>query len=105
MKLRSTTPVFKYKNTAKKITLITAALLLAVAAPMQMTQVAQADEYEERINAIQREIDQYQGKASELGKQADTYQAEVNRLSNEKAVLQKQIDLKQAEHEDRKSVV
>ena len=97
MKLRSTTPVFKYKNTAKKITLITAALLLAVAAPMQMTQVAQADEYEERINAIQREIDQYQQKASELGKQADSYQAEVNRLSAEKAALQKQIDLKQTE--------
>ncbi len=98
MKHRSTTPVSKTKTTVKKITLISVALLLAITTPIQVAQIAKADEYDDRINAIQAEIEQYQGKASDLGKQADTYQNEVNRLANEKAVLQKQIDLKQTEY-------
>lgn len=98
MKRWSTTPVSKHKNVAKKITLISAALLLAIATPLQMSQNVQADEYEERINAIQKEIDRYQAQAGDLGRQADTYQNEVNRLSAETAALQKQIDLKQAEY-------
>ena len=106
MKLRSTTPVLKQKNTAKKITLVTAALLLAVATPLQMmVPNAKADQYDDRINAIQREIDQYQSKASDLGKQADSYQKEVDRLSNEKAVLQSQIDLKQVEYDQLKTKI
>ncbi|MBI3889534.1 hypothetical protein HY312_03090, partial [Candidatus Saccharibacteria bacterium] len=99
MKLRSTTPVFKQKHTAKKITLISVAVLLALATPIQMVRDVQADEFDERISSIQKEIDQYQNQASDLGRQADTYQKEVTRLSGEKAILQKQIDLKQAEYD------
>lgn len=99
MKLRSTTPVLKQKHTAKKITLVAVALLLAIATPIQMVREVKADQYDDRINAIQQEIDQYQSRASDLGKQADTYQKEVDRLANEKAGLQKQIDLKQVEHD------
>lgn len=98
MKHRSTTPVSEHKHTAKKILLISATLLLAIATPLQLSQSVLADEYDDRIKAIQSEIDQYQGKASELGQQADTYQNEVNRLATEKSVLQKQIDLKQVEY-------
>ncbi len=99
MKRWSTTPVSEHKKTAKKITLISVALLLAVAVPLQTARVAEADEYDDRINAIQKEIDRYQAQAGDLGRQADTYQNEVNRLSAERLALQKQIDLKQAEYD------
>jgi peptidoglycan hydrolase CwlO-like protein len=105
MKLRSTTPVFKNKNTAKKISLVSAALLIACSVPLQMSRPVEADQYDERINAIQREIDQYQSKAGELGKQADSYQVEVNRLAAEKAALQRQIDLKQVEYDQLKAKI
>ncbi|MFZ1361108.1 MAG: CHAP domain-containing protein [Candidatus Saccharimonadales bacterium] len=99
MKRWSTTPVSKYKYTAKKYFIITAAVVFAVATPLQMVRVAEADEYDERIQAIQREIDDYQARASELGKQADTYQNEVARLTLERTALQRAIDLKQAEYD------
>ncbi len=107
MKLRltttSATAVFKNKKAGKKTILIAAAVLLAVATPIQMVRDVWADQYDDRINAIQQEIDQYQSKAGELGAQADSYQKEVDRLSNEQVVLQRQIDLKQVEYDQLKT--
>ncbi len=98
MKRRSTTPV-SGTSFAVKASLVAVAILMAVATPIQISQVARADDYDARIRALQAEIDQYQAKASELSNKANTLQAEVDRLSNEKAALQKQIDLKQAEYD------
>lgn len=99
MKHRSTTPVSKTKTAAQKITILTVALLLAIATPIQMSRVVRADEYDERIKAIQQDIDQYQTKAGELKNQADSLQKEVNAITAQKNIIQSQIDLKQVEHD------
>jgi peptidoglycan DL-endopeptidase CwlO len=99
MKQRSTTPVSKHKNAAKKSLLITVAVLMAIAAPIQIGRVAQADQFDDRINAIQAEIDQYQAKAAVLQGQADSLQKEVSALTAQKDIIQGQINLKQAEHD------
>lgn len=95
---RSTTPS-QIKRHAGRGALIFLAVFMAVVAPFQFTQPARADEFDERIKALQSEIDQYQARAGELSQKANTLQVELDRLSNEKAALQKQIDLKQAEYD------
>lgn len=97
MKRRSTTPVFKNKKAAKKITLITTAVLFAILTPIQVARVVSADPYDDRINAIQQEIDQYQASAGTLRAQADSLQKEVDAITIQKNTIQAQIDLKQAE--------
>lgn len=98
MKYSSTTPIL-FGRHAKRAVLGCLIAVMAISTPLQLTQVAHADDYDARIKALQAEIDQYKAMATELSNKAGSYQAEVDRLSNEKAVLQKQIDLKQAEYE------
>ncbi len=99
MKQRSTTPVSNIKQTAKKITLITVAVLLAVTASVQVVKVVRADDYDQRIAQIQAQIDDFQAQSSKLNSQADSLQKEVNALTAQKSVIQGQIDLKQTEHD------
>jgi len=97
MKQRSTTPVATSLTARAVIAL--AVVLVAIATPIQLSTVAKADRYDDQINAIQKEVDQYQAAARDLAGKADTLQRELNRLSNEKAQLQAQIDLSQAKYD------
>lgn len=99
MKRLLKTPVSKTKITAKKITLISAAVLLAVTSTVQVASVVKADDYDQRIAEIQSQIDGYQAQASQLASQAESFQRELNALSAQRNVIQAQIDLKQAEHD------
>ncbi|MFA5172760.1 MAG: CHAP domain-containing protein [Sulfuriferula sp.] len=99
MKQRSTTPVSNIKNTAKKITLVTVTLLLAVTSSFQVAKVVRADDFDQRIAQIQAQIDAYQAQAGALNSQADSLQKEVDALTAQKNVIQGQINLKQAEHD------
>ncbi|MDB5177716.1 MAG: hypothetical protein JWO61_99 [Candidatus Saccharibacteria bacterium] len=97
MKHRSTTPV-STSFTAKAV-IVACAVLMAIAAPVQMSSVVKADRYDDQIAAIQNEVNQYQAAAQELAGKADTLQRELSRLNNEKAQLQAQIDLSQAKYD------
>ena len=97
MKQRSTTPVST--SFAAKSVIVAAAILMAIAAPIQMGSIAKADSYDDQIAAIQREVDQYQAAAKDLAGKADTLQRELDRLNNEKAQLQAQVDLSQAKYD------
>lgn len=72
---------------------------MVVAAPLSITPKAYADQFDDQIRAIQREIDAYQSKAQQYKDQADTYQRQLNILSNEKAQIQAQVDLSQAKYD------
>lgn len=98
MKQRSTTPV-STKTFAFRVSIVAAVILMAIATPVQMGHIVRADDYDSRIKALESEINQYQAKASELSTKAEGLQGEVARLTNEKAMIQKQIDLKQAEYD------
>ena len=97
MKQRSTTPV-STSFTARSV-IVAAAILMAIAAPIQMGSIVKADRYDDQIAAIQREVDQYQAAAKDLAGKADTLQRELDRLNNEKAQLQAQVDLSQAKYD------
>ncbi|MGK2896562.1 MAG: CHAP domain-containing protein [Candidatus Saccharimonadales bacterium] len=97
MKQWSTTPVVNSKR--GRVVLFAVALLFTISLPLQFMPKAQADQFDDQINAIQREIDIYQAEAGRLANQAHTLEAELAKLNNERATIQGQIDLTQAKHD------
>lgn len=87
------------KTLTKKISIISLALLMAVATPLSYSQhYAFADKYDDQMAALQREIDAYQAQADRLRKEADTLQNKIAQLSNRKASVQKKLDLSKAKY-------
>lgn len=97
MKRRSTTPVSK--GLVAKAIIVTTAVMLVAAAPLSMMPRVSADRFDDQINAIQQQIDQYQAQAGQLRAQADTLQTKVDSLNNEKMQIQARIDLNQAQYD------
>ncbi len=98
--IRNTTTLVSNASFAAKASIVAATVMITVATPMALfVSTAYADQYSDRINALQAEISQYQSKAGELKGKADSLQGELDRLANEKAVIQGQIDLSQAKHD------
>lgn len=97
MKRLSTTPVPNKKITAKRVLLITVAIILAATMPFQLARIVRADNYDQQIAQLQAEIDGYQQKASDLNSRADSLQKEVDQLTAQKNAIQKQMDLQQVQ--------
>jgi surface antigen len=72
---------------------------MSVATPLALMPKAQADQYDDKINALRSQVGEFQARAGELRQQANTLQNELNRLGAEKATIQTQIDLSQAKYE------
>lgn len=106
MKQTSTAPVSSLLTRARarrqlltKSMLVTAALAVAFAAPLQLTQESYADKYDEQIAAIQRQIDGYQAEANQLAGEADTLERKIALLRNQEATIQAQINKSQSEYD------
>ena len=97
MKLRTTTPASIPLPT--KLALIIFSLIIVVAVPIQMTQKAFADQYDDRINALQQDISRYQAEGTRLNSEAATLQSALSQLSNQKAEIQTQIDINQTKYD------
>lgn len=79
--------------------LITALVItvLGAIAPLSQVLTARADEFDDRIAAVQRQIDAYSSEASKLNAEKQTYQGQLAILSNQKAQIQAQLDLTNAQ--------
>lgn len=99
MKLRSTTPA-SLSLRAKRVFLIFSAVVLAGAGVWytQMSPVS-ADQYDDKIRALQADMARYQEEAARLNGQALTLSNTIAQLNNEKAALQAQIDVNQAKYD------
>lgn len=98
MKLRSTTPASI--NLPGKMLLVLSILVIAAAVPIQMmSRPALADEYDDKISALQSEIAQFKAESDRLNSQAASLQNALAQLGSEKAAIQTQIDLSQAKHD------
>lgn len=60
---------------------------------------ANADQYDQRIAALQAQINQYQAAAQAIGAQADSLQRTLDGINNEISQIQTQIDLNQAKYD------
>ena len=98
MKQRSTTPVSApARGLATKSALVAAAVLMAISAPISLSRPAFADSYDDRIAALQQQVDQYQAQAAQLSQQANTLQQKLAELAQQQAQIQTQIDLFKAQ--------
>jgi len=97
MKLRTTTPASISR--IKKTVLITFAFLLTFAVPIQVSQQASADKYDDVINALQQDIDKYKAESDRLSSESLTLQSTLSQLANQKAAIQAEIDISQAKYE------
>ncbi|HET6747508.1 MAG TPA: CHAP domain-containing protein [Candidatus Saccharimonadales bacterium] len=91
MKQRSTTPVSKH--IIRRVALTTIAGLMVVTVPFSFSPKVSADKYDDQINALQKEIDQYQAKAGDLNKQILSLQEEIKGIDSQKSLIQTQISL------------
>lgn len=87
------------KKIATKTLLVFMATLIAIGVPMTMVQKVSADQYDDRIAALQQQIDGYNGQAAQLAEQSRTLQSAVAVLQGQAAVIQAQIDISQAKHD------
>ena len=97
MKLCTTTPA-SISKIAKSV-LILSVILIAVAVPLQMTKKVSADQYDDRINALQQDIAKYQAEGARLNSEAATLQSALAQLGNEKSAIQTQVDISQAKYD------
>lgn len=97
MKLRTTTPAsIKLQG---RVLLVLLAVIIATAVPMQLSQKVSADEYDDRIAALQKDIANYAAEGNRLNAQANTLQVALAQLNTQKAAIQLQINLNQAKYD------
>jgi peptidoglycan hydrolase CwlO-like protein len=112
MKLRTTTPVSITRLSrrahnrvprSKKVFRLAGASLIALAMVIGsfplINKPASADEYDNKIAQLTRDMQKYQAQADTLNAQAATLQNAIAQITNEKNALQSQIDLNQAQHD------
>lgn len=87
------------KTRINKFVLVLTSILIAVAAPMQITQMVSADNYDDQISSLQQDIDSAQAQAAQLATQANTYQNEVAKFQSQVALIQAQINISQAKYD------
>lgn len=97
MKLRTTTPALV--SLFGKSLVVLAVITFAFIAPLESVQRVFADQYDDQISTLQRQVSQYQAQVSQLDSQALTLQNALAQIDSEKAVLQAQIDLSQAKYD------
>lgn len=100
MKLRSTTPVSDLSFMGRAL-IVASVVIMAVAVPVQLftTKPASADQFDDKIRALNEQIGNYRNQANALREQADTLQNTVNQLSADKAAIQLELDRSQLQHD------
>lgn len=99
MKLRTTTPV-SISQKMKRTFLIFAAIVLAgTGIVYTQTRPASADQYDDKIRALQADMSRYQAEADRLNSEASTLANALAQITNQKNALQTQIDVNQAQHD------
>jgi peptidoglycan hydrolase CwlO-like protein len=86
-------------NLASKLLLIFMSVLIVIGVPMQIVQNVSADSYDDKIAALQQDINNFNAQATKLAAQADTLQVAVANLQSQVAVIQDQIDISQAQYD------
>ncbi len=98
-KLRSTTPA-SLLTKAKRVSLIAVAVLfVAAAAGYNFMRPVAADQYDDKIRALQADMNRYQAEANRLNGEAASLANAVAQLTNEKNALQAQINVSQAQYD------
>ena len=83
-----------------RTTLIVAALLFGVLAPLSsMTSTVLADDYDNRIKALESEMGGFQAEAARLASEAQSLKVALDSLTAQKNTIQAQVNLSQAKYD------
>lgn len=100
MKLRSTTPASNLSFTARTV-IVASIIVMALSMPIQFfgSRPANADTYDDQMNALRSKISGYEAEAAALRQKADTLQNTLTIISNDKAKIQAEVNLYQKEYD------
>ena len=99
-KLRSTTPASPLVKAKRALLVFTAVVLAGLSTGYYFSnQSAFADQYDDRIRALQTEMNRYQAEANRLNAEALTLKVAIAQIVNQKNSIQAQIDVSQAKHD------
>lgn len=99
MKLRTTTPVSLSQHAKRGFLFLSAIVLVFSAIAYVQSRPVSADQYDDKIRALQADMAQYQAEADRLEAEANTLANALAQITNEKNTLQAQIDVNQAQHD------
>ena len=88
-----------YQMRTKIIVIISAIVFVFSGVAIILNQNVSADQYENKIKALQADMAKYQAEGDRLNQVALSLQGEIDRLASEKNVIQAQIDINQIEHD------
>lgn len=97
MKLRTTTPASKSR--VLKGAFISVAAFLMAFATVPLAQLVSADQYDDKVATLTRDMARYQAESDRLNGEAATLQNAVAQIQNEKNAIQAQVDLNQAQYD------
>lgn len=99
--MKKGTPALPRKSVTKSA-LVAIAVLMVAAGPMHMfaPTMVSADEYDEQIKALEKEVEGFNAQAQKLAQQADTLASAVAKLQNEQAQIQTEIELNNTKAKD-----
>jgi peptidoglycan hydrolase CwlO-like protein len=98
MNLRTTTPV---SNSQRRtwVSVIVAIVVIATVSILWINRPVAADQYDDKIRALQANMAQYQAEANRLNAEATTLSNTLAQISNEKNALQAQVNLSQSQYD------
>lgn len=97
MKLRTTTPVSLSRFVKWGIAL--AVIIVVAVSAIYIARPTSADQYDDKIRALQADMARYQAEANRLNAEASTLANALAQITNEKNALQSQIDLNQSQYD------
>lgn len=99
MKLRTTTPAsLSLKTLLKWVVALTILVGFSITA-ISLARNASADQYDDKIRALQADMSRYQAEANRLNAEAATLANALAQITNEKNALQSQVDLSQSQYD------
>lgn len=99
------------RNLRTRISMLGTAVIVTVAAFVGSVNIqnrayaADPAQLQQKINALQNQINDYQNRSGELSKQADTLSGKIDELKNQQSEIQAQIDLSSAKKEQLESQI
>lgn len=98
-KLRSTTPASISLKAKRAFLIVSAVILAGTGVAYVQSRPASADQYDDKIRALQADMARYQAEANRLTAEATTLANALAQITNEKNALQAQVDVSQAQHD------
>lgn len=99
MKLRTTTPVSISLKARRAFLVFTALVLVGTVVGYIQNRPASADQYDDRIRALQADMNRYQAEANRLNSESVTLANTLAQITNQKNAIQAQIDTNQAQYD------